>query len=111
VDHLVATATAPPVTTESERRDMKIEDLTWTVINEPAGSTISAEVVKAVAFGARLGFGDATVARFLIALVQTDTLKSEQDWPDVLRKVRDLTIAREVEALKADRVVTGEVEG
>jgi hypothetical protein len=89
---------------------MKIEELTWSVINDPSGTTTSPEIIRAVAFAARLGYGDTTCTRFLIALVQSETLKDTSAWPDVLRKVRDLQIKVELAALESGRVVTGEIE-
>lgn len=89
---------------------MKIEELTLSMIDGQRHLTASEDIVSAVAFAARLGWGDVTCYRFVTALVMTDSLQDSSKWRPVLRRIDNLKSTAELAAIKDNRVVTGEIE-
>ena len=69
---------------------MKPEELTLTAADNMRHLTISEDMVKAVAFAARAAHSDATVHRFVTALVMTNILTDPFRWPYVLRTIMNL---------------------
>lgn len=93
---------------------LKIEDLSLTAIDAVAHTTLSEELVSAVGYAARRGYGNYTALRFVTALVITDNLRHTAQWSTILRKIEDLKIEADVAALESARWVNpveGEVEG
>lgn len=89
---------------------MRVEELTLISIGEHMHSTISKDVVTAVGYAARIGWGDTTCRAFVTALVMTDTLEHPAMWPSVLNKIKNLKIESDLAALEDGRVITREVE-
>jgi len=88
---------------------VKIEDLTLSAVDVGKHAAVSEEVVTAVAFAAKMGYGPATCHRFVSALVVTNTLLDMIEWAAVLRKVRDLQLDEQIKELEAGRGIVGEV--
>ena len=87
---------------------MKIEDLSLAAIDGQRHLTTSDEIVRAVAYAARRGYGNVSCYRFVTAVMM---LEAPIDvWPQVLKKIDDLKTEIELAALMSDRVVSGEIE-
>jgi hypothetical protein len=89
---------------------VKIEDLTLNMIAAQMHLSVGREIVNAVAYAARLGWADVTCHAFVAALVMTNTLGDRSQWPVVLRKIEDLKIASDLASLRANKVITRDVE-
>lgn len=79
---------------------MKIEDLSLIAIDQGTHQTTSEEIVRAVAWAARRGWGNYTAMRFVTALVMTDNLRHTEKWPEVMKKIDDLKIAADLANLE-----------
>lgn len=90
---------------------MKIEDLSLISIDGQTHLTTSEEIVRAVAWAARRGWGNYTAHRFVTALVMTDNLRHTNRWPEVMKKIDDLKVAADLAALEVHGHVEGEIEG
>lgn len=66
---------------------MKIENLTLTGIDQMRHLVVNERIITAAAFATRTGRPDATVYRFVVALVLTDSLERGERWSDVLEAV------------------------
>jgi hypothetical protein len=93
---------------------MKVEELSLVgigahLIKDPV--TVNRMVVAAVAWAARRGWGNHTAYLFLTALVMTDTLRHQDQWPVVMRKLQDLKYEKELAELEVGMTVEGEIEG
>ena len=89
---------------------MKIDELTLTSVANQMHLTTSRDIVKAVAWAARLGWANTTCYAFVTALVMTDNLTTPSEWPYVIRKISDLKIAADLASLESGRVITREIE-
>lgn len=89
---------------------MDIDDLTLNMIGAQMHLTTSREIVKAVAWAARLGWADVTCQAFVTALVMTDTLTDRSQWPTTIRKIQDLKIASDLAALEEGKTISRDIE-
>jgi len=91
---------------------MKIEELSLIAIDGQRHLVTSENVVAAVAYAVRRGYGNVTAYRFVTALVMTDQLRGPLgQWPVVLKKIRDLGLDADLAALEIGETITGEIEG
>jgi hypothetical protein len=88
------------------------EDLSLLMIDNQRHLTTSEDIVSAVAWAARRGWGDFTCYRFVTALVMTDNLRQSRkdQWKIVMKKISDLQIAGELAALEKGYRITGPIE-
>jgi len=89
---------------------MSPDDLTLTAIDAQRHLAASPEIVSAVCYAAKIGFGSATCWRFVTALVMTDRLGLPPSWPRVLRAVKDLQLDEQIKELESGRPVVGNIE-
>lgn len=87
-----------------------IDELTLTMIASHMHLTIGNPMVAAIAYAARLGWSDVTCRAFVTALIMTNTLTDQSQWPVVLRKVQDLKIEADLAALEDGKTITRDIE-
>ena len=83
---------------------MDVGELTLPMIDEHRHLVTSGQVVSAVAYAVRKGYGDVTAYRFATALVMIDRLESYGQWPAVLQMLGNLKLTQDLNALNAGAV-------